>query len=125
MFAAPSYHCALILSITMPKFSRLAKTTRQDIWGRREGGYRRQRGFHGNFASCVQTRRNTSRTRITQYLIRFEDKIHISRYTEQTTNLTHTKACSCVAHQLLHHQLKQSIQSHYMRLQFVHVPFHH
>ena len=53
-------------------------------WGRREGGYRRQRGFHDNFASCVQTRRNTSRTRITQYLIRFEDKIHISRYTEQT-----------------------------------------
>jgi hypothetical protein len=33
--------------------------------------------------TCVQTRRNTSRTRITQYLIRFEDKIHISRYTEQ------------------------------------------
>ena len=28
-----------------------------------------------------------------------------------STNLTHTEACWCVAHQFLHHQLKQSIQS--------------
>ena len=33
-------------------------------------------------------------------------------------NLAHTETCSCVKHQLLHHQLRQSIQRYYTLLQF-------
>jgi len=127
IFAAPSYPCALILSINMPKFTRLVKTARF---------------LTGSFACTHKTKKFLTKNDFT---------------TSAFYNLTHTETCSYVETsvasspikpQALVSQVKkyipryelsmyifflpetsacelnQSIQSYYTLLQFFHLPFH-